>query len=110
MALTPVPVMPVRLVAPVTVKLPPVLLPNCRPVEAPVTVIEPAVTAALEFTMRKPAAVALVALVFVLSFAVLVVLPPVLLALALRVFAAPTHSREMGCRPASNFPAIAAWR
>jgi hypothetical protein len=52
----------------------------------------------------------LVALVFVLSFAVLVVLPPVLLALALRVFAAPTHSREMGCRPASNFPAIAAWR
>jgi len=52
----------------------------------------------------------LVASVFVLSFAVLVVLPPVLLALALRVFAAPTSSREMGCRPANNLPAIAAWR
>jgi len=52
----------------------------------------------------------LVALVFVLSFAVLVVLPPVLLALALRVFAAPTSSREMACRPTTNRPAIAAWR
>ena len=52
----------------------------------------------------------LVALVFVLSFAVLVVLPPVLLALALRVFTAPTSSREMACRPANNLPAIAAWR
>jgi hypothetical protein len=50
----------------------------------------------------------LVALVFVLSFAVLVVLPPVLLALALRVFTAPTSAREMGCRPASNLPAMAA--
>jgi hypothetical protein len=51
----------------------------------------------------------LVALVFLLSFAVLVVLPPVFLALALRAFTAPTSSREMDCRPA-NRPVIAAWR
>jgi hypothetical protein len=52
----------------------------------------------------------LVALVFVLSFAVLVVLPPVFLALALRVFAAPTSSREMPCRPATQSLATAAVR
>ena len=48
----------------------------------------------------------LVALVAVVSFAVLVVLPPVLLALALRVFTAPTSSREMPCRT-TNHPALA---
>ncbi len=51
----------------------------------------------------------LVALVLVVSFAVLVVLPPVFLALALRVLAAPTLTREMPCRPA-NQPALAASR
>jgi len=49
----------------------------------------------------------LVAPVAVVSFAVLMVLPPVLLALALRVFTAPTSSREMPCRPATQ-PALAA--
>jgi hypothetical protein len=49
----------------------------------------------------------LVALVAVISFAVLVVLPPVLLALALRVFTALTSSREMPCRPTTNQPALA---
>ena len=44
----------------------------------------------------------LVALVFVISFPVLVVLPPAFLALALRVFAAPTAEPEMPCRPAPH--------
>jgi hypothetical protein len=50
----------------------------------------------------------LVALVAFVSFAVLVVLPPVFLALALRVFAAPTSAREMPCRPATAPLAAAA--
>jgi len=44
----------------------------------------------------------LVASVAVISFAVLVVLPPVFLALALRVFAASTVTREMPCRPSTQ--------
>jgi hypothetical protein len=49
----------------------------------------------------------LVVLVAVISFAVLVVLPPAFLALALRAFAAPTTSREMPCRPATHPLAVA---
>jgi hypothetical protein len=49
----------------------------------------------------------LVALVAVISFAVLVVLPPAFLALVARVFAAPTSSREMPCRPATQHMAAA---
>jgi hypothetical protein len=44
----------------------------------------------------------LVALVAVVSFAVLVVLPPVFFALTLRAFAAPTSSDEMPCRRATQ--------
>ena len=44
----------------------------------------------------------LVALVAVISFVVLVVLPPAFLALAIRVFAAPTATPEMPCRPATQ--------
>jgi hypothetical protein len=44
----------------------------------------------------------LVALVAVISFVVLVVLPPTFLALVTRVFAAPTSTREMPCRPATQ--------
>jgi hypothetical protein len=50
----------------------------------------------------------LVALVAVVSFAVLVVLPPAFLALVVRVFAAPTSSPEMPCRPATQSQALAA--
>ena len=49
----------------------------------------------------------LVALVAVISFAVLVVLPPAFLALVVRVFAAPTSSREMLGRPAPQHRAAA---
>src|SRR5262249_40144938 len=52
----------VRLVAPVAVKLPPVLTPNCSPVGAPLIVTVPAVTAALELTNTRPVVVALVTL------------------------------------------------
>jgi hypothetical protein len=50
----------------------------------------------------------LVALVAVTSFVVLVVLPPAFLALAVRVFEAPTSSREMPCRPATQPESLAA--
>ena len=50
----------------------------------------------------------LVALVAVVSFPVLVVLPPAFLALALRVFEAPTSSREMPCHPATQTHSLAA--
>jgi hypothetical protein len=50
----------------------------------------------------------LVALVAVISFVVLVVLPPAFLALAVRVFEAPTFTPEMPCRPASQTPRLAA--
>ena len=49
----------------------------------------------------------LVLLVAVISFVVLVVLPPVFVALAVRVFAAPTPSYEMPCRPATQSLATA---
>jgi hypothetical protein len=50
----------------------------------------------------------LVALVAVVSFAGLVVLPPAFLALAVRVFAAPTSAPEMPCRPATQPQSLAA--
>jgi hypothetical protein len=50
----------------------------------------------------------LVVLVAVISFVVLVVLPPVFLALVARVFAAPTSPREMPCGPATQHLAAAA--
>jgi hypothetical protein len=43
-----------------------------------------------------------VALVFVVGFAVLVVLPPAFLALAVRAFAEPAAKPEQDCRPASR--------
>jgi hypothetical protein len=50
----------------------------------------------------------LVALVAVISFAVLVVLPPAFLALVVRVFTAPTLSPEMPCRTANQPQTLAA--
>jgi hypothetical protein len=50
----------------------------------------------------------LVALVAVVSFAVLVVLPPAFLALVVRLFAAPTLSPEMPCRPSTQPRSLAA--
>ena len=52
----------VRFVAPVAVKLPAVLTPNCNPVVAPLIVTVPAVTAALELTNTRPVVAALVTL------------------------------------------------
>ena len=49
-----------------------------------------------------------VALVAVVSFVVLVVLPPVFVALAVRVFAAPTSSDEMPCHHATQPRSLAA--
>jgi hypothetical protein len=50
-----------------------------------------------------------VALVFVVGFAVLVVLPPAFVALAARVFAEPVAKPEQDCRPTSQ-PVVATAR
>ena len=50
-----------------------------------------------------------VALVFVVGFAVLVVLPPAFLALAARVFAEPVAKPAQDCRPTSQ-PVVATAR
>ena len=50
-----------------------------------------------------------VALVFVVGFAVLVVVPPAFLALAARLFAAPVAKPAQDCRPTSR-PVVATAR
>ena len=81
----PVVVMLVRFVAPVAVKLPPVLVPNCNPVGAPFTVTVPAVTAALELVRTRPVVAALVTLTFprftgpVIAFRLMASLPGALI-------------------------------